>query len=697
MILLLQRNRLSTMTVLTGLAALVAGAQQHQSPGGDSKLYRAAIAAADGALRLHEAGVAQYWLREAPQDLRGWEWRYLNALANQSQFAFKAHDAPITGLAINRTGDRLATTSGDKMVKVWDTASGSLAATLQGSGSSTWSPAFRPSGPESIVAAMSSDGSVRVWDVKTGSEVRKYEKVGNGMGAVGWSPNGRLLAAASWTVSRETGVRGWLHLWDFEQNALLWKAEYGVKPITSLAFHPSGEWFTAATWDAWLGNFAVSGNGKPAAEWKHTADDGTYPALQSVQFSPDGSTVAVASKDNLVRIHDSRTLSVARTLAGHARWANGVVFGPQGKWLASASSDETLRVWSPQPDERLPLAKVLHGATSSLNAVAVSPVGSTIYTGAADGTIHIWDAARHTDLSRDTLRHTKDVYGMTFTPDGNSLVTATWGGDIRLWDAQNGRVRWHKVIHKTSANAVALSPDGRSMISGGNDGALKMTDAETGEVRATWESIDNGRAAGIAWSPNSRWVFCPSSRPSGKVWNAATGKMHLAVSGGKGEIYSASFSPDSKLLAVGWTGGELRLIDPETGEDRAQIPLQSGGVFATAFHPNGKVLATAGGNRRIALWEIPTGKLIRNLEGHAELIYSLSFSPDGSRLASGSTDQTVRLWDASTGEAMLAIPFPVQVYAVTFSPDNRKLAVAPMDGTVRILEAPSPARLQRTP
>jgi len=684
------RRKLEAVAVTGFAALLVLGAQ---TPTSNAKLYRAAIAAADGALRLHETTTAQYWLREAPEELRGWEWRYLNSLANQSLSAFQAHQAPITGLALNRQGDRLASTSGDKTVKVWNPMDGSLVATLQGSGASTWSPVFRAAGPQ-LIAAMSSDGSVRVWDPKTGSEVRKYEKIGNGMGAVAWSPNGKHLAAASWTVSREAGVRGWLHLWDFEQNTLLWKSEYGVKPITSLAFHPSGEWLTAATWDAWLGNFPIAGGGKPAAEWKHTADDGTYPALQAVQFAPDGSTVAVASKDNLVRIHESRTLQVARTLAGHSRWANGVAYGPQGKWLASASSDETLRIWSLDPESRLQ-AKVLHGPTSSLNAVAVSPGGTHLYTGAADGTIHTWDASRHTDLMRDTLRHAKDVYGMTFTPDRSSLMTATWGGDVRLWDAANGRIRWHKVIHKNSANAVALSPDGRFVVSGGNDGALHYSDASTGELRATWESIDNGRAAGIAWSGDGKWVFCPSSRPSGKIWNAATGHKHLDISGGKGEIYNAAFSPDSRLLAVGWTGGELRLMDPGTGEDRAQIAPQSGGIFGMAFHPNGKILATAGGNRRIALWEIPSGRLIRYLDGHTELIYSLSFSPDGTRLASGSTDQTVRLWDAITGEAMLTIPFQVQIYAVAFSPDGHKLAVAPMDGTVRMLDAPKSPRSTR--
>ncbi|MBI4903047.1 MAG: WD40 repeat domain-containing protein [Acidobacteria bacterium] len=644
-------------------------------------LYRAAVAAASGSLRLHETAEAKRWLTEAPAAHRGWEWRYLNALANQSLMERKAHDAPITGLAASSDGRLIATTSGDKLVKLWDARTGAPSGTLSGHTASTWSPAFRPGGKH--LASMGSDGAVRIWSLADTSQVRVYEKLGNGMGAVAWSPDGSLLAASTWTPE-PSGVKGWLHLWDFEKDVLLWKTEYGVKPVVTLSFHPSGKQFAAATWDGWIGIFGVDANGKPSAEHKFELLKGTYPAIQSVAYSTDGKTIAVGAKDNMVRLFDSRDAKLIREFAGHARWANSVAFSPQGTWLASASSDETLRLWDPATGDEM---QVLHGHTASVTAVAITANSGRLVTAAADGTLRWWDAAR-ADASRDLWKHPSDVYGFDFTADGRRAATASWGGTVKLWDVATGRELWHQPLHKQSANAVAFSPDGRRMVSGGNDGRLLLVDTADGKILATWEGIKDGRAAGIAWSRDGRTVFCPSSRPSGKLWNAESGRLLHTFTGGKGEIYSARFSNDSRWLALGWTGGEAAVFDRETGAAIVTLPPQSSGIYAVSFHPSGRVLATAGGNRTISIWALPSGGLLRKLEAHTELIYGLDFTPDGSRLASASTDQTVRIWAPESGDQMLAIPYPVQVYAVRFSPDGSRLATVPMNGTIRLLDAP---------
>lgn len=246
------------MRVLMLAALVLAGSAGGQVS--EWKLYQAAIAAADGALRLNETSAAKRWLSEAPAAHRGWEWRYLNGLAEQRAMERRAHDSAVTGLAVSADGGLIASTSGDKTVKLWDARSGAAVGTLSGAAAATWSPAFRAGGAQ--VAAMGSDGAVRVWPVKEGWQVRAYEKLGNGLGAVAWSPDGRLLAAGTWTFVRGAGVKGWVHVWDFEADALLWKVEDGVKPIAELAFHPEGRRFVVGTWDGWVGQFEVDGGGR---------------------------------------------------------------------------------------------------------------------------------------------------------------------------------------------------------------------------------------------------------------------------------------------------------------------------------------------------------------------------------------------------------------------------------------------------
>ena len=278
------------------------------------RLYLASVAAADGALRSNETSAARHWLDEAPSRHRGWEWRYLRARADESLQVVGAHDAVITGLAASPDGQWLATSSSDKTVRVWDAQSGARVATLEGHGAPTWSPAFRPGSPQ--LASMGSDGSVRLWDWRQATELRRFEKLGNGMGAVAWSPDGALLCGTTWTFEPGRGVVGWIRLWDLASDRLLWKADYGVKPITTVAFRPDGRQLAVGTWDGWVGFFAVDGGGRPSNEIKLAAE-GTYPAMQGVAYSPDGATLVATAKDGVARAYRSADGSLVRAMTGH--------------------------------------------------------------------------------------------------------------------------------------------------------------------------------------------------------------------------------------------------------------------------------------------------------------------------------------------------------------------------------------------
>ena len=653
------------------------------APDVEWRLYLASIAAANGGLRTHETSVTRRWLDEAPVTHRGWEWRYLDRLADLSLRSQAAHAGAITSLAVSADGQWLATSSLDKTVKVWDARSGAPAATLEGHGATTWTPAFRPGTTE--LATFGSDGTVRVWSWREAREIRRFERVGNGMGALAWSPDGALLAAASWTFVKDRGVVGWIHVWEAATGAVRLETEYGVKPITTIAFRPDGQQVVVGTWDGWIGAFAPTGDGRPAFEITLPMDD-SYPALQGVAFSPDGALFAATAKDGLARVYHSADGRLARTLTGHARWANAAAFGITGAWVATASSDETIRLWDARTGRPL---RVLHGHTASVNAIAVTPDGTRMISGAADGTLRWWDAAL-ADISATTWRHDAgNVYGIDMAPSGSRIVTAGWGGRLTMWDGDTGRQVWQKPVHETSANAVAFSPDGTRLVSGGNDGRLQVTSAATGEVVATWEHVTDGRAAGIAWSRDGRYVVAPSSRPHGKLWNAATGTVHHTITGTKGEIYDVAFSPDSRRVAVAWTSGDIRVVDVATGADAFALSGHEGAVYAVAWHPDGSLVATGGADRMIRVWDASTGRLLRTMSGHTELVYSLDFSPDGQRLVSASTDQTVRLWVPASGDATLTLPFASQVYGAQFTRDGRRLAVLPMDDTVVMLDGSS--------
>jgi WD40 repeat protein len=257
-------------------------------------------------------------------------------------------------------------------------------------------------------------------------------------------------------------------------------------------------------------------------------------------------------------------------------------------------------------------------------------------------------------------------------------------------------------------SAIAFSPDG-SQIATGSGGPFLID--KGGPHVDLWERATGQRRLSLGGTEHSIWSLAfspdgtklavggrslPVGSPQVGLWDARTGaSLWTRHEPGLPQAMSVTFSPDCKLLAVGF--GEysasgvhpVKLYDVATGRETLTFPGPKGGVNKVAFHPDGRRLAVAG-SEVVEVWDIVAHAKVYELGGHSNWIYGVAFSPDGKWLATGGWDRTIKLWDASSGAAGLTIfAHDGFVLDLAFSPDSRSLASSSEDRSIRLWEIPS--------
>jgi WD40 repeat protein len=409
--------------------------------------------------------------------------------------------------------------------------------------------------------------------------------------------------------------------------------------------------------------------------------------VTSVCFSPDGRRLASASQDQTIKVWDAQTGQEQLTLKGHTNVATSVCFSPDGRRLASASGmfgqPGEVKVWDAQTGQEL---RTLHGHTGPFWCVCFSPDGRHLASASQDQTVKVWDA--QTGQEQRTLQgHRKGVKCVCFSPDGRRLASASWDQTVKVWDAQTGQVTLTLKGHTEPLDGVCFSPDGRRLASASSDQTVKVWDAQTGREQSTLQG-HAGWVFSVCFSPDGRRLASASWDQTVKVWDAQTGREQFTLQGHTHWIDSVCFSPDGRRLASASHDQTVKVWDAQTGQEQLTFRGHIERVQSVCFSPDGRRLASASWDQMVKVWDAQTGQELRALQGHTGVVLSVCFSPDGHRLASASAGKTVKVWDAQTGQEQLSLRGHTDwVHGVCFSPDGRRLASASWDQTVKVWDA----------
>ncbi|MGW7523475.1 nSTAND1 domain-containing NTPase [Streptomyces sp. NPDC054783] len=434
-------------------------------------------------------------------------------------------------------------------------------------------------------------------------------------------------------------------------------------------------------------------------------------AVYLTSFSPDGRTLATASYDRTVRlwnVADARhPKPLGRPLTGHTSWVSSAVFSPDGHTLASAGDDGTIRLWDvTDPARPKPLGKPLAGHRGTIYLITFSPDGRTLASAGEDHTVRLWNVSDpHRPSELGALRgHSAAVRSVAFSPDGRTLAAGGDDDTIMLWNTADPR---HPKPYRTAlrghtdlVHSVAFSPDGHTLASGSADDTIRLwnvTDPAHPSALGSPLAGHTGPIWSVAFSPDGSRLAAASADSTASLWNvsdpSSPSQVGEPLAGSSGEMYALGFSPDGQTLATGSGDSTVRLWSLPTSDIVGRT---------SAFRPDGRVLVTAARDGRLRLWNVarparpvPLGKPFMGADGgHRAPL----FSPDGRILAVLTNNQSVYLWNVGDPSHPVTAGSPLRLRTrfagpdtLAFSPDGRTLATAYDDATIQLWNIADPA------
>jgi WD40 repeat protein len=415
-----------------------------------------------------------------------------------------------------------------------------------------------------------------------------------------------------------------------------------------------------------------------------------------VAYHPDGRQLASAGDDGTIRLWDPDSGREIRTLRGHKHRVIGVAYRPDGTQLASASYDKTVRIWD------VATGKVLHELPDHggvVRCVAYSPNSGRLASAGGDGYVRLWDADTGREI-RKSPRFPSTVFGLAFSPRGGLLAVAVEDGVIRIWDTDGDQIIHVLKDHKGWVTSVTFGRDVTQLFSTCADDVVRVWNLGP-QVRVLHLRGHTDSVNAVAYDPHSQRMASAGRDQSLRLWQGTSGQADI-YRGHSRQIYGLAFRPDGQRLATASHDGTIKIWDVTSRQEAVRLAGHTDIVGGMAFHPEGRQLASASLDGTVRLWDAQTRQAVLTFTPplpvksrdpkvfyyHFHAIGSVAYRPDGRQLAAAFAEPTAYVWDVSTGEHVHSLQgHGGIVRGVAYSPDGRLVATGSEDKTVKLWDA----------
>lgn len=580
---------------------------------------------------------------------------------------------------ISPTGDRIVTAGFDNTARIWDAVTSQPAAPpLVHQGPVTWAE-FNPDGR--LIATGSADKTVRLWDVATGRPVGTPTTHDEGILRIGFSADGRyLLTRTQLNVSILDGGDGHLLVGPLEHAGRVLAARFIAEGALFCSVQQAADNSQVQIWETQTGQKKMSLRTGP---------------ILGADVSDDLSRVVTIDGQGHGWVADFPSGQQRKAIHSPEGLLQDVSFDPTGNFIAASSRNQWVRVW----DSRTALPVTGPFPHYYLIAGATFLSGNRLLTWAMDSQAQVWDIATsrpYCEPIRQIQRIEQAQAGqmggsevfLTTMSHLKSRSDATQTGHAQVWRIHSRQGSTSRLVGTDSGafDGVTMSADGRLIAFAKTTQEVWVFDAATLNKVCGPLPVKGG-AWGLLFSPDAKRLVATTSRGQVAVFSMPDGKLVAPPTELPTTFQPAEMTLDGRHFATGSTDGFARFWDAVTGQRIHEMRHGSEINSVALSPPDGRLLASAGEDRTICIWDTGTGKLMHRLTGHKNEVMSVNFSPNGQRLASACLDFTARIWDPHTGRELAVLPHQGEVLDTIFSPDGRWLATGSRDRTAVIWDA----------
>ncbi len=418
----------------------------------------------------------------------------------------------------------------------------------------------------------------------------------------------------------------------------------------------------------------------------------------SVGFSPGRAELLLFTADtnypwghaDVVSL-DSLAKESSRTLKRRDSWIGHAVLSPDGRLLVAPSWDSRVRLIDTGSGA---VARSLSGHSERVTSTAMTSDARRILTGSEDHTVKVWDGGSGA-LITTHLGHTDKVVALTLSSDGKYALSTQGNGAARLWDVATGRLRQAFEDDRGQWRSSHLSADATRVVIATSDlTRIWITDRaapqqvlprlEVGDLRAVSED-----GARLFFEHGDDLVV----RDVDGSGRRTLPRVHQRW------LRGASFSSDGSLAVTASADGTACIFDIARGTLLQTLSGHADEVASAHFSHSGKLILTASGDKTARIWEVSTGALLRTLSGHQSGLRDAVFSQDDQRILSvGDSDHALRLWEANSGQPLTTVQgAPFDNVLARYRPDGKRILTSDSDHSLKIWDGQGMELLRMLP